>query len=50
MSYKRILALYNLKSGFFLAMIGIPLIIMEVYSEGQTDNQNCMLIQEISFI
>ena len=32
---KGTLASYNPKSGFFLAVIGVPLIIVEVHSEGQ---------------
>ena len=50
MRYKRALVSYELISDFFLALIGVPIIIVEVYSKSQAYNQNCMLVQESSLV
>ena len=46
----RLFVLYNPISNYFLAMMGVPVIIMEVYSKGHTDDHNCMLVQEASLV
>ena len=37
-------------SDYFLAVMGVPVIIVEVCSKGQADNHNCMLIQGASLV
>ena len=41
---------YNLMSDYFLAVIGIPVIVVEVHSKGQADDHNHMLVQGASLV
>jgi len=41
---------YNPKSNYFLAVTGIPIIIIEVCSKGQANNHNHMLVQGASLV
>jgi len=41
---------YNPMSDYFLAVMGVPVIIVEVYSKGQADDHNCMLVQGASLV
>ena len=41
---------YNPMSNYFLAMMGIPIIIVEVHSKGQADDHNRMLVQGASLV
>jgi len=41
---------YNPMSDYFLAIMGISIIIVEVCSKGQADDHNCMLVQGASFV
>ena len=37
-------------SDYFLAVMGVPVIIVEVYSKDQADDHNCMLVQGASLV
>jgi len=50
MRYEGALVSYELKSNFFLALIGIPIIIVEVCSKNQAYDQNRILVQGSSLV
>ena len=41
---------YNPMNNYFLAMMGVPIIIVEVRSKGQANDHNCMLVQGASLV
>jgi len=50
MRYKEALVSYEPMSDFFLALIDVSIIIVEVYSKGQAYDRNYMLVQGSSLV